>query len=265
MFVALDKIEGRRGTSTMARECGFPDQPMLDEMTQKALEVLEGYSQGFVVMVEAASIDKQTHNMDSERAILDVIEFDRAIAVALEFAARHPDTLVVQTADHECGGFAVIGTSLVTDVELARRGRSGGGTGQLRQGVVAECDDAGFPRYRLAADGYPETTNIDRRLLFGYAANADRFEDWRTNSLPLVDSQQPFAAQPPMVRFPSSPMLRDTAGGFLISGHMAAAVAAHTAADVPLCAAGRGAERFVGYMDNTEVFFHIMRAAMGAD
>ena len=26
----------------------------------------------------------------------------------------------------------------------------------------------------------------------GYAANADRYEDWRANRLPLRDSQQPF-------------------------------------------------------------------------
>lgn len=80
MNVALDKIGKRRGTSTIVDDYGFPDQPMLDEMTDKALQVLNNNANGFVLMVEAASIDKQAHNMDTERWILDTIEFDRAIA-----------------------------------------------------------------------------------------------------------------------------------------------------------------------------------------
>jgi hypothetical protein len=43
---------------------GFPDQPMLDEMTAKALRVLDRQKKGFVLMVEGASIDKQAHAMD---------------------------------------------------------------------------------------------------------------------------------------------------------------------------------------------------------
>ena len=80
MNVALDKIAGRRGTSAVVNDYGFTDQPMLDEMTTKALDVLDANSpKGFVLMVEAASIDKQAHNMDTERMILDTIEFDHAI------------------------------------------------------------------------------------------------------------------------------------------------------------------------------------------
>ena len=43
---------------------------------------------GFVLMVEGASIDKQAHNMDTERWMLDTIEFDRAVQVAQDFAER---------------------------------------------------------------------------------------------------------------------------------------------------------------------------------
>jgi alkaline phosphatase len=67
---------------------GFPDQPMLEEMTVKALDVLQKNKKGFVLMVEGASIDKQAHNMDTERWILDTIEFDRAIEVAEDFARK---------------------------------------------------------------------------------------------------------------------------------------------------------------------------------
>ena len=57
---------------------GFPDQPMLDEMTDAALQVLSRDRQGFVLMVEAAHIDKQSHLMDADRAVGEVLEFDAA-------------------------------------------------------------------------------------------------------------------------------------------------------------------------------------------
>jgi alkaline phosphatase len=71
----------------VVNDYGFPDQPMLDEMTAKAIEVLSANDDGFVLMVEGASIDKQAHNMDSERWILDTIELDRAIQVAEVWAS----------------------------------------------------------------------------------------------------------------------------------------------------------------------------------
>jgi alkaline phosphatase len=80
---------------------------MLDEMTDKALAVLSRKAKGFVLMVEGASIDKQAHAMDTERWMLDTIEFDRAIARVRAFAEARGDTLVIVTADHECSGAAL--------------------------------------------------------------------------------------------------------------------------------------------------------------
>ena len=53
---------------------------LLDEMTAEGARGAHRNRKGFVLMVEGASIDKQAHNMDTERWILDTIEFDRAIA-----------------------------------------------------------------------------------------------------------------------------------------------------------------------------------------
>src|SRR5262249_60645725 len=86
-----------------------PDQPMLDEMTDAALRVLSKDSDGFVLMVEGAHIDKQSHAMDAERAIGDTLEFDRAVGVARRFADAAGDTLIIVLADHECSGFSLIG------------------------------------------------------------------------------------------------------------------------------------------------------------
>lgn len=264
MNVALDKIDGRRGSSTLVNDYGFPDQPMLDEMTAKALAVLDAQSpNGFVLMVEAASIDKQAHNMDTERFILDTIELDRSIAVAKQYAATHPDTLVIVTADHECAGVAVIGGSRVTDAELQTRIATGVGAAQVRDGVVGTYEAAAFPRYTLAPDGYPVTTDIDYRMLIGYAANGERFEDWRENPQPLRDSQQPGNAVAPLSTYPAGPLNRDVIGNFRVTGQIPDAVAAHTANDIPLSAYGRGSSLIGGTMDNTDVFFAMMQAAIG--
>ncbi|NBV65461.1 MAG: hypothetical protein EBR71_13585, partial [Planctomycetes bacterium] len=140
MNVALDKIDGRRNKasgmgSRVVDDYGFPDQPMLDEMTTKALAVLDRQKNGFVLMIEGASIDKQAHNMDTERWMLDTLEFDRAVALAQAYAAGRNDTLVIVTADHECAGVALIGSSRVSDARLQALVREGGGTA-LRDAVV---------------------------------------------------------------------------------------------------------------------------------
>ncbi len=266
MNVALDKIGERRGTSTVVNDYGFPDQPMLDEMTDKALQVLNKNANGFVLMVEAASIDKQAHGMDTERWILDTIEFDRAIDKCRQFQAANPDTLVIVTADHECGGVAIIGASVVSHANLVARAASGLGTapGGPRNGVVGTYDSAGFPNYGAPlADGYPATTDVDFRMLIGYAANADRYEDWVTNLQPLRDSQQPFNGVAPLNTYPNGPVNRDVAGNFFVTGQVQDGSAAHTAGDIPVSAQGRGAKFFTGVMDNTDVFFKAMQAAIG--
>ena len=159
MNVALDKIDGRRGKARgvngrVVDDYGFPDQPMLDEMTTKAQAILQRQKKGFVLMVEGASIDKQAHNMDTERWMLDTIEFDRAVKVAQLYAAKHGDTLVIVTADHECSGVALIGGSRVSDARLQELVREGG-SDNLRDKVVGIYEQAGFPKYRMSADGYP--------------------------------------------------------------------------------------------------------------
>lgn len=269
MNVALDKMDGRRkqgqgvgndGKNRVVDDYGFPDQPMLDEMTAKALAVLERKKEGFVLMVEGASIDKQARAMDTERWMLDTIEFDRAIALARDFAARRGDTLVIVTADHECAGVALIGGSIVSDARLQELVREGGTA--LREKTVGVYEAAGFPKYRIAADGYPETTDIDNRLLVAYGANSDRYEDYRTNPLPLQDSQQPFVKNQPLAAYPVDPSKRDADGKFLITGQVPGNSAVHTASDIPLSAFGPGAYSFTGVIDNTDVFFKLAQMAV---
>jgi len=265
MNVALDKIDGRRAkvlgqSGRVVDDYGFPDQPMLDEMTAKALAVLDRHKKGFVLMVEGASIDKQAHAMDTERWLLDTIEFDRAVATAKAYAQGRSDTLVIVTADHECAGVSLIGGSRVSDARLQTLVRESGATA-LRNEVVGVYEQAGFPKYKLATDGYPQTTDIDNRMLVGYGSNADRMEDFRTNPQPLQDSQQPFTKQEPLSTYPAGLLARDLEGKYLITGQVPGESATHTATDIPLSAYGPGAYTFTGVIDNTDVFFKLAQAA----
>jgi alkaline phosphatase/streptomycin-6-phosphatase len=90
-------------TSNAKRPAGTPQ---LADQTTKAIQLLEDKQkarhsrQGFFLQVEGASIDKQDHAADPCGQIGETAAFDRAVKVARAYAAKHPDTLVVTTADH---------------------------------------------------------------------------------------------------------------------------------------------------------------------
>ena len=58
---------------------------------------------GFFTMIEEAHIDKAGHNNDKALLLRSMARFNTAIQYAMVFATAHPDTLLLITADHECG------------------------------------------------------------------------------------------------------------------------------------------------------------------
>ncbi|MDD6145493.1 MAG: alkaline phosphatase [Oscillospiraceae bacterium] len=80
------------------------DTPTIEEMTVKAIDLLDDDEDGFFLMVEGACIDKFSHDNDFDGATSSLVEFDKAIAAALRYAEADGETLVVVTADHETGG-----------------------------------------------------------------------------------------------------------------------------------------------------------------
>jgi alkaline phosphatase len=85
-----------------------PPAPSLELMTGKAIDILSRDPDGFFLMVEGGLIDKAGHGHDARNAIQDVLELDNAVAVAKEFAATVPDTLIIVAADHDTGGMDVL-------------------------------------------------------------------------------------------------------------------------------------------------------------
>lgn len=84
------------------------DVPGLKEMTLKAVETLHnrGGERGFFLMSEAASIDKQMHALDYDRALGDLLELDDTVKATLEKLEELgilEETLVVVSSDHGHG------------------------------------------------------------------------------------------------------------------------------------------------------------------
>ena len=77
--------------------------PNLEQMTKKAIDILDDTEEGFFLMVEGAHIDKHSHNNDDDKMTEALQEFDETIEYVLEYAKADGETLVVITADHETG------------------------------------------------------------------------------------------------------------------------------------------------------------------
>ena len=89
--------------SELWHESRTEGMPVLSEMTEKAIDLLDDDDDGFFLMVEGAHIDKNSHNKNGEGMKDALKSFDKAVGVALDYAKEHGDTLVIVTADHETG------------------------------------------------------------------------------------------------------------------------------------------------------------------
>ena len=80
----------------------------LSQIVEAAISVLERNPKGFFLMAEGGLIDWTAHSQDLAGTIFEILDFDKAVAVANAFYEKHPDeTLIVVTADHETGGIAL--------------------------------------------------------------------------------------------------------------------------------------------------------------
>ncbi|WP_270180940.1 alkaline phosphatase [Alkalihalobacillus sp. CinArs1] len=83
------------------------ETPSLADMTTTALDRLSKDKDGFFLMVEGSQIDWAGHDNDVVAAMSEMEDFEQAYKEAIEFAKKDKHTLVVTTADHSTGGFAM--------------------------------------------------------------------------------------------------------------------------------------------------------------
>lgn len=218
----FDRMRARAGDPNGREALGqFPDQPDLETMTLRAIDILSRNPNGFFLMVEAGSIDRQYHMMDPHRAIFETIELDKAVGAARAWARRQGNagTLILVTGDHETSGLSITG--------VMENGRAAG---------------RGFPSYvDENRDGFPDNARPQRMLAFDFAGtpaaaneNADHYYELPRN---LIDLNPTSPRATPLPRY-----------------------LGHTATDIFIAASGPGANLFGRVMDNTDVFFAMLRA-----
>ena len=79
----------------------------LPRAVKTALKTLDNAENGFFLMVEGSQIDFACHGNDSTWMMDEMLDFDYAVNVALDYAKEKGNTLVVVTADHETGGLTL--------------------------------------------------------------------------------------------------------------------------------------------------------------
>ncbi len=98
----------------------YPKRKMnLPLSTKTAMNILDQNQKGFFMMVEGSQIDWGGHANNTIYVVNEMLDFDRAIGSALEFASRDGETLIIVTADHETGGMALTGGNMKTGMVKA--------------------------------------------------------------------------------------------------------------------------------------------------
>jgi alkaline phosphatase len=101
-----------------------PNVPTLETMTRGALAVLEQDEDGMFLMVEGGAVDWAGHGNNMTRMLEENIDFDNAVAATIAWVndptngSDWNNTLLIVTADHECGHLQPAGDNRGDDVIL---------------------------------------------------------------------------------------------------------------------------------------------------
>ena len=210
--------------------------PTLADMTRAALKKLNR-SKNFILQVEGGRVDHGCQTCDAAGAFRDQISFDDALEVCLTFQKKHPETLLIITTDHGNGNPALNATgggyvaspllfkniaeaTASFSVMLGKMGKTPT-TKEIQQVIK---DGTGYEVSTRKAGMFAPFLNKKGDCLYGLMNN-------------------------PVAQF-----------GQLMANHWAVGWtgAVHTGDYVPLTAIGPGAERFRGFIDNTDVFHNYL-------
>ena len=104
------------------------NEEYLRTATKIATQKLSYNDKGFFLMIEASQIDWAGHKNNIDYVVSEMLDFDKAIGEAYDFADANPGTLVIVTADHETGGL-ILPKGSIKDKTIVSEFASGGHTG----------------------------------------------------------------------------------------------------------------------------------------
>ncbi|MGL4407018.1 MAG: alkaline phosphatase [Zoogloea sp.] len=290
------------------KDCGetvaacFRQVPMKEELTAKAIEVLETLSGagknpkgGWMLLVEQSQTDKMGHILEYDRVIYEVLELDKTVAAVGRQLAALPDgrrSLRVLTSDHAqpetLGGVVLTGAlvgkagSCFATSDNAYPVLLGASSDPERpcplQDALGTFNDATPPTYRDAnGDGFPDDPDPAIKLVLEDGFRPAYTTAYLTNWYPLEPSYTGKDANGKSVERPAMPNPARQPEGLFMTGNLPTAnvtgganktggpinIAPHAGDDVPVSAEGAGAEHFAGVYENTSMVQRLAKAMGG--
>ena len=219
------------------------DDLTLAQITEAGIEFLKEKSKkGFFFMVEGGKIDYASHSNDAATMMQEVLDFDRAIAVALDFYKKHSkETLIIITADHETGGL-VLGNR--PDYTLNLKALSGQkvSADKMKEIIKEEADKKAL--------GWDEAKELLKEN-FGLWKESEVRTEAENNLKQLFTDAMNCSGDKrsdllnTLVNLARTVVARSAALSWA-SGN-------HSGTFVPLFAIGSGAKEFKGIIDNTDI------------
>lgn len=121
----LNKLDWRLGSVTQPDPIScepnpnYGDTPPLARLTEVALNRLTNNNdKGLFLMVESASIDKESHVRNPCGSIGEIAQLEEVVSVALAYAEAHPQTLIIVTSDHAQAAQIIPEPSLYAEIPV---------------------------------------------------------------------------------------------------------------------------------------------------
>ncbi len=84
----------------------------LETVSMKGIEYLSSSGNPFFMLIEGSQIDWGGHANDGPYLATELQDFNETINAVLDWAEKDGNTIVIVTADHECGGFSLSSKSV---------------------------------------------------------------------------------------------------------------------------------------------------------
>ena len=200
------------------------------KMTKKSLELLE--DKPFFLMIESSQIDWCGHINDIACAMYEMDDFSRSVEIAKEYVDKHPNTLLIVTADHSTGGLA-LGKKIKKDDKTVTEEQRSKSYIWYRD-VIKKIKASSI---KIAKEVRKNSDiNSTFKKYTSITLNSDEYTE--INSALLKKDKK-------IRKIVTSIINKHSNTGWTTRGH--------TAVDVETFAYGKDSNKFRGFMDNTDI------------
>lgn len=218
------------------------DEPSLEQMTSKAISVLSKNNKGFFLMVEGSKIDWAAHGNDPVGVISDVLAFDKAVKVALDFAKKDKHTIVIACTDHGNGGISI----------------GSANTNSNYSSVGLDQFMTPLKKAKLTAEGVAikiyENKNLAKQIIMNYYLPDITDEEYK-----LIDDALKSDAEKNVTKGQNSGVKAVLAQLMNTRASIGWDTTGHTGEDVTLYTYGPSGQKLTGVVENTQIADYIAK------